>query len=184
MLWHNFNQRYYGNRAPLGLYLHAGQLWDPERRSVLHYFLKNVLQNPNVWVITARGLIEWMRVPVPIAQMPQFFAKECPRGGCTPADFPSSTASETETPDAKTLPRLFPHPVPDQATLVWTVTRAGTLELDVFDLVGRRVLHQVQPTAAGEVRLTITLRDQPPGLYVYRLTAPDGSSVRGELVHQ
>lgn len=184
ILWYNFNQRYYGNRAPMGIFLHAGQMWNAERQSVLHNFLKYVLSKGDVWVITARGLIEWMRTPVPKSQVPLFYAKNCLKGGCTAADFSSATSSSTETPGQPASPQWLPHPVPERSTLIWSVTQAGEVELEVFDLLGRRVLQLVQPSAGGEVRLDVTLHEQPPGLYIYRLTAPDGSITRGELVHQ
>ncbi len=60
-----FNMRYQGNRCPLGVYLHAGQMWSPTRQAILRNFLKDKLQRPDVWMVTMRDVIDWERSPVP-----------------------------------------------------------------------------------------------------------------------
>jgi hypothetical protein len=75
-----FEKRYQGNRCPFGIYLHAGQLWSPTRQAILRSFLEEKLKLPNVWMITMRGLIEWMRNPTPASALPQWFAAGKSRG--------------------------------------------------------------------------------------------------------
>ncbi len=69
-----FEKRYHGNRCPLGIYLHAGQLWSPTRQAILRTFLEQKLHLPDVWMITMRGLIEWIRHPVPTQNLSAWFA--------------------------------------------------------------------------------------------------------------
>lgn len=80
LLEYNFAQRYNGNRCPLGLFLHAGQLGLPGRREVLRAFLEEKLSRPDVWMITMRGLVEWMRDPVPVSGLAAWFRQGRHRG--------------------------------------------------------------------------------------------------------
>jgi hypothetical protein len=85
ILEYNFQQRYDGNRCPLGLYSHAGQLALPDRQGALRTFLQDKLTRPDVWMITMRGLIEWMREPVPVSRLSEWFAQGRDRGMGRPA---------------------------------------------------------------------------------------------------
>jgi len=80
ILDYNFRQRYYGNRCPLGMYLHAGQLGLQGRREILRAFLTDKLKLPDVWMITVRGLIEWMHDPVPVTGLAEWFRQGRHRG--------------------------------------------------------------------------------------------------------
>jgi peptidoglycan/xylan/chitin deacetylase (PgdA/CDA1 family) len=82
ILNYNFEQHYNGNRCPLGIYLHAGQMWSPGRQEILRTFLEEKLNQPDVWMITMRGLIEWMRNPVPANGLAAWFTANCHRGEC------------------------------------------------------------------------------------------------------
>ncbi|MCW8850721.1 MAG: polysaccharide deacetylase family protein [Melioribacteraceae bacterium] len=88
LLEFTFDKRYNGNRVPVGIYLHAGQMWDEERQNVLRSFIEDKLALPGVWTITMRGLIEWMRNPVPVDELPDWFAAGCDRGLCR-TEFPA-----------------------------------------------------------------------------------------------
>lgn len=64
----NFTERYEGNRAPFGLWLHAtGWLSDAERIDTLNEFLEWALAHEGVWVVGVGSLLDWMRNPVPVA---------------------------------------------------------------------------------------------------------------------
>ncbi len=80
ILQYNFQQRYTGNRCPLGICMHAGQLGVPGRQQVLRAFLEEKLKQPDVWMITARGLVEWMRSPVPVSGLAEWFQQGRHRG--------------------------------------------------------------------------------------------------------
>jgi hypothetical protein len=109
-----FEKRYQGNRCPFGIYLHAGQLWSPTRQALLRSFLEEKLKLPNVWMITMRGLIEWIRSPVPASELPQWFAAGRSRG---------VGKMSTSSPPAVSL--VLPLPgtryMDTTATLLWDV---------------------------------------------------------------
>ena len=110
----NFQQRYLGNRCPLGIFMHAGQLGSAGRRDVLRAFLAEKLQLPEVWMITMRGLIEWMRNPVPVSALPDWFSQGRQRGVGRIATSPPVTPSLLMPPDNSSVP-------PGGVTLNWDV---------------------------------------------------------------
>lgn len=66
----NFTQRYEGNRAPWGLWLHAAPWFgtvDPaeraERVDLLNEFLEWALEKPDVWVVGMGDMADWVRHP-------------------------------------------------------------------------------------------------------------------------
>lgn len=64
----NFTERYEGNRAPWGLWLHAtGWLSDQDRIDALNAFLEWALEHDDVWVVGVCRLVDWTRNPVPAA---------------------------------------------------------------------------------------------------------------------
>jgi hypothetical protein len=92
LLDYDFQKRYSGNRCPLGIFMHAGQLGFPARREVLRSFLVEKLKLPDVWMITMRGLVEWMRNPVPVSALSEWFRQGRHRGvgriALSPPPFP------------------------------------------------------------------------------------------------
>jgi len=64
----NFDMNYYNNRAPFGVFLHAPWFTDKNTRA-LNQFMDYAMSLPNVWAITTRQLIEWMKDPVPASKM-------------------------------------------------------------------------------------------------------------------
>jgi hypothetical protein len=113
-LEHMFAARYSGNRCPLGLYNHAGQLAFTGRQEVLRAFLVEKLKLPDVWMITMRGLIEWMRNPVPVSGLSQWFAA----GGHRGAGKPEARAPGASLAVGPGDGAAFPH---GEAELEWEV---------------------------------------------------------------
>ncbi|MBP7274781.1 MAG: polysaccharide deacetylase family protein [Kiritimatiellae bacterium] len=65
LLQYNFTSRYEGNRAPMGVFLHASQ-W-LARAEVLNDFLDWAQTHSNVWIVSTRAAVEYMRAPCGIA---------------------------------------------------------------------------------------------------------------------
>lgn len=65
----NLLARYHGNRAPMGIWLHASQ-WLPndDNVSAMNDFLEWALQMPDVWVVGTSSLVDWMKNPVSAEQ--------------------------------------------------------------------------------------------------------------------
>ncbi len=66
---HNFDQRHQGNRAPLGIFLHAGWLSNPQHVQAVNDFIQYANTHNDVWFVTNRQLIEWIKNPVPANEM-------------------------------------------------------------------------------------------------------------------
>lgn len=58
-----------GNRAPLGIYVHAGWLEDPSRSESLKRFINYALEHENVWFATMSQVIRWQKDPKPASEV-------------------------------------------------------------------------------------------------------------------
>jgi peptidoglycan/xylan/chitin deacetylase (PgdA/CDA1 family) len=66
LLQASFTAHYEGNRAPFGVFLHASWLADdPSRISALQGFFEWAAAHENVWFVTTRTALEWMKEPTP-----------------------------------------------------------------------------------------------------------------------
>ena len=90
-----------------------------------------------------------------------------------------NTAGEPEAPAADRKARLYPSVLQGatSVTAEWSQTRAGRVQLDVFDVLGRRhALLLDRSFGAGPHRLQLPVPALAAGAYVYRLVSPDGRS--------
>lgn len=70
-----FDERYDGNRAPLGIFLHAAWLLaDPTRADRLNQFLEYAMSKENVFLVTVSQVLDWMKNPVPASE----YSPNCP----------------------------------------------------------------------------------------------------------
>ena len=164
LLMHNFEARYRGNRAPMGLFLHASGIRRKDY-AIAGYnrFLRDVAARGDVWIVTTRGLVEWMRHPVPLAQMGAWFDNggETGRYQQIPSD-----AESTPGADAVAL-TVGPNPTANGRVFVRRAAGGDAATLEVFDALGRRV--HAAPVAAGETLTEVALDAPAPGVYVVRL---------------
>lgn len=181
VLTFNFQQHYSGNRAPLGLYLHAGQSAFPGRPEALRAFLEGALAKPNVWLITMRGLIEWMRAPVPASEIADWFAHGCDRGLCRGA---TGTRTESDVNDISSSHELYPNPTSSHSTLVYYQRQPGSLTLEIYDVLGRVVHREQRSAGVGPVHFMIPLAEEAPGVYFYRLSGPQHVYIHGTVLKQ
>ena len=161
-----FTARYNGNRCPLGIYLHAGQLWSPTRQAVLRSFLQDKLKLPNVWMITMRGLIEWMRNPVPASGLSAWFAAGKGRGvGEIPRSLPPGVSLVSPADGT-----IFQDTA---ATLLWDVVlSASDYELQV---AADSAFTSKEVDTVGLVKTTVTLsRSNQAGTFWWRVRARNG----------
>jgi len=88
------------------------------------------------------------------------------------ATLSGETTVELGTPNEIALHGVFPHPVQARATLRYELTESGSVRIELYDLLGRRVqtlLDGKQP--AGRHETTVDASGLPSGVYFYRLTA-------------
>ncbi len=91
----------------------------------------------------------------------------------------TSTDAAPEQPSENQLMAPWPNPAFDTARLEWVLTDPGSVKLELFDVLGRRVrnvatgFHQ-----AGVHQASVDVTGLSAGLYVLRLDAPGGQSSR------
>jgi hypothetical protein len=161
-----FRERYSGNHCPLGLYMHAGQLWSPTRQAILRSFLQDKLKLPNVWMITMRGLIEWMRDPVPASELSQWFAAGKGRGVGEPPKSSPPAVSLVSPADGAQFQDTG-------VTLLWDVVlNAVDYELQV---AADSAFALLEVDTVGVVKTTVTLPPSlPTGTLWWRVRARNG----------
>ncbi len=79
------------------------------------------------------------------------------------------------------LLQVFPHPFEESTRLRVLLPASGKLQLEVFDLPGKRVYFSESEMQAGLAELRINLRDYPQGTYLYYLTF-DGQLLSGKML--
>jgi len=67
ILLQDFYRRYYTNRAPMGVFLHAATFRShPRLEAPVQRFIRTLLSLPDVYLVRMRDVIEWIRTPTPI----------------------------------------------------------------------------------------------------------------------
>jgi peptidoglycan/xylan/chitin deacetylase (PgdA/CDA1 family) len=78
-----FDRLYHGNRAPLGIYLHAAWLLQGSHHvNGMNEFIRYALGHEHVWFVTASQLLNYIRNPVAADQFAASFTSnvQCPLG--------------------------------------------------------------------------------------------------------
>ncbi|KAI7842215.1 hypothetical protein COHA_004128 [Chlorella ohadii] len=88
-------RRLAGNRAPLGLFFHAGLQSEASRVEELRKFIEYATSQPDVWFVTTQQLLAWMENPVPASRVEQQLKCEKPR------DIKANNVCETFVGDCK-----------------------------------------------------------------------------------
>lgn len=68
----NFFRHYDSNRAPMGLYFHSTWFKDTKNRKAFLKFVDEMVQRPDVWIVSSWEILQWMQNPTPQSQMNQF----------------------------------------------------------------------------------------------------------------
>lgn len=80
--------------------------------------------------------------------------------------------------------RLYPNPARSEATLEYAASRGGAVKVELFDVLGRRVLAPTMGTQhapAGSLRLDLRYPNGRPleaGVYLVRVTTAEGTTVQ------
>ncbi len=100
ILTDNFNRHYQGNRAPLGILLHAA--WLQTHGAAFSEWIRDTLAaHDDVFFVTNQELIAWMEAPVPLSeyqmtcagQVPECFPPSILVGGCAHGSFDAATCT-------------------------------------------------------------------------------------------
>merc|ERR1712029_704302 len=90
------------NRAPMGLYFHATWFKNKKNRRAFRKFLAEMVERPDVYIVSTWEVIQWMQNPTPQSSMnkPATFQKSA---NCGPAN--------SENIDICTLVKNVPTPI-------------------------------------------------------------------------
>jgi hypothetical protein len=58
---------YNSNRAPFGLNMHAAWFFTPAYLRAMDTFIQRLLQHRDVYIVTAKQVLDWMRSPVKVS---------------------------------------------------------------------------------------------------------------------
>lgn len=84
-----------------------------------------------------------------------------------------------ELPVTTSLTRVYPNPFNAQITLEYQLEAAGEVELDLFDVLGRRVVDLVNENkSAGRHSFIFDVSELPSGVYFCRLTTAEGRETK------
>ena len=112
------------------------------------------------------------------AQLGAYTVTTTNAAGCVSLPSASIVVSGTKNGIAGTSLRVYPNPTPTgQVTLELTGFRRAT-QLTVLDPLGRVISSEVLPAAAGTATHTLNLTGVASGVYLLRLSNPDGVETR------
>ncbi|XP_041982178.1 chitin deacetylase 1 [Aricia agestis] len=72
ILMENFKRHYLTNRAPFGIHLSSTWLKNNDYLNALMKFTDELLKLPDVYFVTYREVIDWMKRPTPVLQLKKF----------------------------------------------------------------------------------------------------------------
>lgn len=79
VLMTEFNKHYHGNRAPMGIALNGSWTGRKGKQNIrkLRSFLKTVSQHNDVYIVTIRDVIEWVKRPTKVDDLSKFGLWKC-----------------------------------------------------------------------------------------------------------
>jgi hypothetical protein len=94
-------------------------------------------------------------------------------------NYSPSVRFEVTAPLEYTLEQNYPNPFNPTTTIVFQVKEEGRVTLDIYDLLGRRVMTLVDGVLkAGTHRAAVDASELSPGIYFYRLSAGSFSKMK------
>jgi glycosidase len=90
-----------------------------------------------------------------------------------------------EQPDSEMLQPPWPNPSAGAIRFAWSVSTPGRVDVDLFDMLGRKVISVHAGFAApGAYSESVNLGSLSGGVYMVRYTGPDGSETKSIVLHQ
>ncbi|CAH2221909.1 jg22909 [Pararge aegeria aegeria] len=77
ILINNFKRHYLKNRAPFGIHLNATWLKNNDYLKAFKKFTDELLKLPDVYFVTYREVIDWIKRPTPVLQLKKFQPWQC-----------------------------------------------------------------------------------------------------------
>ena len=82
-LWDNFQGYYKGNRAPMGINMHASWFYYPDRKAAMNRFIKELVKLDDVYILSVKQVLAWLKHPTPLHQIKTFKPWLCVSGAKT-----------------------------------------------------------------------------------------------------
>lgn len=76
-LWDNFQKYYTTNKAPMGINMHASWFYYPDRKAAMDRFIKELVKLDDVYIISIKQVIEWLKDPTPLHDIKNFKPWQC-----------------------------------------------------------------------------------------------------------
>ncbi|KAL3866439.1 hypothetical protein ACJMK2_043735 [Sinanodonta woodiana] len=76
-LWDNFQSYYKSNRVPFGINMHASWFYYPDRMNAMDRFIQDLANFNDVYIVSAKQVIEWLRHPTPLSHIHNFEPWSC-----------------------------------------------------------------------------------------------------------
>ena len=76
-LWNNFMSYYSTTRTPFGLNMHAGWFYTEHNLKGTKMFLDEIQKLNDVYVISVKQILDWMKQPTPLSDISQMTSWEC-----------------------------------------------------------------------------------------------------------
>lgn len=139
----------------------------------------------SVWEDTGVEIPEWVRWNSLIGQGEDLFLGSTNHGVWRVNDFIIGTDSPEAPTDGASL-SVFPNPARRDAAVSLTLPSASDVQLELFDVTGRRVatLHAGELAAQTGHRFDVDASKLAPGVYVVRLSAARLRVARGQVPAQ
>lgn len=84
-LWKNFVSYYNTTRTPFGLNMHAAWFYTRYNLKAMIRFLDELQKLDDVYVVTVKQMLDWMRNPTPVSEIKTFRPWSCPQAQETQA---------------------------------------------------------------------------------------------------
>ena len=98
------------------------------------------------------------------------------------AEINSAILPDSKTAEEPAILKNFPNPFSQSTTVEFALRESGPVKLDIFDFQGRQVRSENLGTfGRGANQATIQRRQMLPGIYLYRLTTPGGTTLSGRF---
>ena len=77
-LWDNFQSYYNSTRTPFGLNMHAAWFYTKHNLDGMKKFLTELQKLPDVYVITVKQVLDWLKDPTPLSEISRMTSWGCP----------------------------------------------------------------------------------------------------------
>lgn len=185
-----------GQKLKLGTVRYIGSshscTWSLGQGGVLRIMFRNIrLPHRDANALRSQGFIIFRIVPQPTLNDGTFIPNEAHITFDFNQPIKTNTAI-TVIGNANGLPaeattvawNLYPNPADQRVTLAATLPTAGPVQVQLLDPLGRTLRRLTASAPGGAFRQELDLTDVAPGLYIVRLSAPDGTTATRRLVRR